>query len=350
LDRKNIAVVFRGANAVAVEMEDAPRPGAGELLVETSVTLISTGTELTFLSGAELPGTVWASMTTFPLRPGYSNVGQVVEVGAGVGEEWVGRRVASCRPHARYVCAEPFPGSSSWVSVRPLDRDEVPDEQAAFFNLAETVMNGVRRSGVGWGDSVVVFGLGLLGQLAVRFCRLLGARPVFAVDVADERLRLLPGDSQIIPVNPTHDNARSLIEQKTAGRMADVAFEVTGNADLIPAEIQVLRYEGRFVVLSSPRGPGTLFNFHDLCNWPSYTIIGAHVQSHPEFETPANPWTASRNAELFFDLIADGELDVSGLITHRYLGSEAPRAYEMLIENRSQALGVLLLWNGEGTR
>lgn len=348
MDRKNIAVVFPHANGVAVETEDVPRPGAGELLVETSVTLISTGTELTWLSDAEPPGTVWANLTTFPLRPGYSNVGRVVEVGPGVGEEWVGRRVASYTPHARYVCAESVPGR--WLSARPLDRDEVPDEQAAFFNLAETVMNGVRRSGVGWGDSVVVFGLGLLGQLAVRFCRLLGARPVFAVDVADERLRPLPGDRQIIPVNPTHDDARSLIEQKTAGRMADVAFEVTGNPDLIPAAIQALRFEGRFVVLSSPRGPGTLFNFHDLCNWPSYTIIGAQVQSHPKFETPANPWTAPRNAELFFDLIADGELDVSGLITHRYPGFEAPRAYEMLIENRLQALGVLLLWNGEGAR
>ena len=77
--------------------------------------------------------------------------------------------------------------------------DSIAGEEAAFFTLAQTVMNGVRRSRVGWGESVAVFGLGILGQLAVRFCRLCGVRPVFGVDPAAKRRALLPEDAGIQP-------------------------------------------------------------------------------------------------------------------------------------------------------
>ena len=205
-------------------------------------------------------------------------------------------------------------------------------------------MNGVRRSGLTWGDSVVIFGLGLLGQLAVRFCRLAGARPIFAVDIAAERLALLPDDPAVVPVQATQGDVSEVVRQTTRGRMADVAFEVTGNSDLIPGEITVLRQQGRFVILSSPCGQGTLLNFHDFCNRPSYTIIGAHNMSHPEAATLERPWTGARHAELFFTLVAAGDIDVSPLISHRYSYRDAPGAYAMLLEDRSHAMGVVLDW------
>ncbi|MBI4530470.1 MAG: hypothetical protein HY709_03010 [Candidatus Latescibacteria bacterium] len=51
-----------------------------------------------------------------------------------------------------------------------------------------------------------------------------------------------------------------------------------------------------------------------------------------------------RHAELFFDLIADGELLIEPLISHRERYAEAPRLYEMLLQDRSQAMGVILEW------
>jgi threonine dehydrogenase-like Zn-dependent dehydrogenase len=71
-------------------------------------------------------------------------------------------------------------------------------------------------------------------------------------------------------------------------------------------------------------------------------IIGAHVSTHPEVETPYNPWTPVRNGELFFDLVLAGKLRVDDLITHRYHWREAPAAYEMLVTDRTQAMGVIL--------
>jgi threonine dehydrogenase-like Zn-dependent dehydrogenase len=181
--------------------------------------------------------------------------------------------------------------------------------------------------------------------LAVRFCRLAGARPVISVDVAHDRLDRLPSDEAIVPVDAANVDVPTAVAQATRGRMADVVFEVTGNPELIPAEFATLKpSDGRVVMLSSPRGP-SLFDFHDLCNRPSHTIIGAHVDSQPEQSTVANPWTGRRNSELFFELIAAGELDLGPLITHRRSYRETPDAYLALLADRSHELAVILDWD-----
>ncbi|HYA21605.1 MAG TPA: hypothetical protein VEG31_00280, partial [Thermoproteota archaeon] len=84
---------------------------------------------------------------------------------------------------------------------------------------------------------------------------------------------------------------------------------------------------------------------HDLCNSPSYTIIGAHNRSHPSHPTPDNPWTGKRDAEFFFDLVKGGELDVGDLITHRVPYSQAPEIYRQLLKDRSGFMGVILTWD-----
>ncbi len=333
----NSFVSFESPQVVAVVEGSMLAPAEGELLVETAVSLISTGTELTALSADDPPGTVWASLRKFPSTPGYCSAGRVVAAGATADREWIGKRVASAAHHARYDCI-------STTAARPVPDEGVSDEEAAFCTLAEVVMNGVRRSGVTWGESVVVFGLGLLGQLAVRFCQLAGAWPIFAVDIRDERLALVPDDPGVIRVSAAHGDISEVVGRSTRGRMADVAFEVTGNSELIPSEITNLRQQGRFVILSSPRGQGTLFNFHDLCNRPSYTIIGAHNLSHPEAATLEQPWTGARNAELFFTLVAERKVNVGPLVSHRYSYRDAPCAYAMLLEDRSKAMGVILDW------
>ncbi|HRU04428.1 MAG TPA: zinc-binding dehydrogenase [Candidatus Brocadiia bacterium] len=333
---RNPTVVFPQPRQVVVEDRPVPKPGPGELLIRTTRTLISTGTELTVLSGEFPPDSAWSRYGRFPMTPGYNNVGVVEALGQGVDASWTGRRAAAYGAHARYV-------TSPAAETRRLERDELPDEEAVFFTIAEIVMNGVRRGGVTWGEAAVVYGLGLLGQMAVRFCQLAGARPVIGVDVAESRLALLPRAPGVAGVNPKTQEPKTRILELTRGRGADVVFELTGNADLIPAEFAGLRRQGRFVLLSSPRKAST-FDFHDLCNAPSYTIIGAHNNSHPPVETPGSPWTQLRHAELFFNLAASGEIRVRELITHRAAFHQAPELYQMLLKDRGQAMGVVLDW------
>ena len=335
---KNPTVVFSGPGEVLIEDRERPEPGPGELLIKTRCSLISTGTERTILSGDFPPGSAWARYCPrYPFLPGYDNVGEVIGAGPGVDRFWVGRRVATASRHALFV-------TSGVSSARPVP-EGIADEHAAFVTIAEIVINAIRRGGVQWGDAVVVYGAGLLGQFTVRFARLCGARPVVAVDTAPGRLERLPADPVVIPVDPRGGDVAAVVANRTAGRMADVVFEVTGDPGLIPGEFAVLHGQGRMVLLSSPRGTGTLFNFHDLCNSPSHTIIGAHISSHPPVETPATRWTQLRHAELFFDLIATGEVPLDGLVSHRVPYQEAPAIYRALLANRVEALGVILEWD-----
>jgi threonine dehydrogenase-like Zn-dependent dehydrogenase len=123
--------------------------------------------------------------------------------------------------------------------------------------------------------------------------------------------------------------------------------EVIGNAKLIPDEFKVLHDQGRFVMRSSPRDK-TEFDFHDLCNRASHTIIGAHNFSHPKFATYENPWTMERHCEQFFDLVADGELDVKRMISHRVSYKDAPEIYCRLFKDRSQYMGIVNDCDGVG--
>ncbi|MCU0959804.1 MAG: zinc-binding alcohol dehydrogenase [Pirellulaceae bacterium] len=332
---RNPTVVFVEPEKPIIEDRPVPCPADHELLIRTQTTLISTGTELTVLRGKYPEGSHWADYGKLPFLPGYDNVGVVVDAGKAISRAWIGRRVATYGTHAAYVT---FDGGLA----RPIHR-AIADEEAVFVSISDIVMNGVRRAGVRWGDSVVVYGLGLLGQLTVQLCRFCGAWPVFGVDVADSRLDYLPKRPGIVPVNPAREDVSSVVKAATNERMADVVFEVTGDPELIVKEFEVLRRQGKFVVLSSPRGK-TLFDFHDLCNAPSYDIIGVHAMSAPTVPTLENPWTAKRHSELFFDLVADGELSVKSLISHRESFREAANLYHMLLADRSRAMGVVMDW------
>jgi threonine dehydrogenase-like Zn-dependent dehydrogenase len=167
---------------------------------------------------------------------------------------------------------------------------------------------------------------------------------VIVVELADSRLQRLPlSDPAIMPVNPRREDVGAAVRQATRGRMADLAFEVTGEPEVVRDGLAVLRRQGRLVVLSSPRG-GAYVDFHDLCNAPSYTIIGAHNSSTPPDETDGTPWTWQRHTELFFDLLASGEVSVEPLISHCEPYREAPGLYQMLLADRSPAMGVILDW------
>ncbi|HYA21623.1 MAG TPA: zinc-binding alcohol dehydrogenase, partial [Thermoproteota archaeon] len=252
---RNPTIVFTRPTQVVIEQRPMPEPAQGQVLISTRRTLISTGTELTILSGDFPMDSAWSAYGKFPFVPGYDNIGEAIAVGSGVDDKWIGRRAASYGQHARYVTV-------SADSLRPID-EKTPDEQAVFFTMAEITLNGVRRGGVRLGDAVVVYGAGLVGQLAARFCHLCGARPVIVVDRADQRLAKVPKNPSFVTLNPMTTDVGAQVRKETERRMADVVIEATGDQDLIPKEFGCLREQGTFVVLSSPRGK-TAFDFHDL--------------------------------------------------------------------------------------
>ena len=98
-------------------------------------------------------------------------------------------------------------------------------------------------------------------------------------------------------------------------------------------------------MLSSPRGP-TLLDFHDEVNRPSRVIIGTHFESQPHEESIQGQWTYKRNVEFFFDLVLSRLIRVDHMITQTYHWSKAPEAYQLLLEDRTRALGIILDFTG----
>ena len=315
--------------------EPVPTPGPREFIIQTECTLISTGTELTAFSGDFPPGSSWASYVKYPWRAGYSNVGHIVEIGDRVICFKIGDCVTSMGPHAKFVL-----GSETRAIIVP---DEIKHEEASFASLAATVLNGVRSAKIELGDSVVIFGLGILGQLTLQFLRLEGAYPIISVDISRARLDLARKLGADIATDAKDGALRDILKKATGDRMPDVVFEVTGNPEVIPLALSVVKKQGKVIILSSPRGVSQV-DFHDLVNAKGISIIGAHVSTHPVYGTPYAPWTKNRNIELFFEFIKMGRVQVEPLISHRFSWEKAPEAYKMLLEDRSQAMGVVFEW------
>ncbi len=326
----NDAVTFPAKGTAVVEPVPDSDPGPEEIVVETTRTLISSGTELALLTDQ-------AQYTSLPVeRPGYSHVGEVVEVGTDVSQELIGTRVGTAGSHRKYVTVP----QESAISIP----DGVSDEAGTFHSLAAVTMNGLRRGRVVWGERVGIFGLGLIGQLTGRFAHVAGATPTVGLEIADFRRGFFPERPGMASVDTTPTDYSEDVEAETGGHPFDVVIEATGNAAVVPEEFDHLRDEGRFVLLSSPRTIGE-FDYYRDCHRPGYEIIGAHARTHASVQTPKTPWTRRAHQELFFALLSAGRVEVESMITHRFQLTEAPSAYDMLLEDRTQALGVILTYD-----
>jgi len=331
----NIQVVFKDKRKVELVDSEIPKPKESQLVIKTNRTLISTGTELSVLSGEAPDNSVWARLFSFPYIAGYTNLGEVIECGEGVPQSLLGKKVVGDGNHAMYV-------ATNINEIREVP-DYIDDDCSIFFNLAEIAMHGVRKGCIRWGDSVAIYGAGIIGQLCAQFCLMCGASKVFVIDVSDYRLGLLPKHNRLITIQPDKQDIISIVKENNRDRLVDIVYEVTGNEHLIPSEFAVLRDEGTLVMVSSPLGP-TLFDFHDLCNRTSVRIIGAHNFSHPKTATTDNPWTNKRDCEFFFDMIKNQDIDLSRMISHRVPYTEAQKIYDQLLEDRGRFMGVILNW------
>jgi len=96
---ESLTVVFQEKNTVEVVLKSVAEPGEGQVLIQTTNSLISIGTECIMLEENYEPDTHWAKWTKLPINPGYSNVGVVLKVGEGVEGLKPGDRVATRSSH-----------------------------------------------------------------------------------------------------------------------------------------------------------------------------------------------------------------------------------------------------------
>jgi predicted dehydrogenase/threonine dehydrogenase-like Zn-dependent dehydrogenase len=366
-----------GTGKIGVLEVPAPAVQRGRLLVRTAASLISAGTEKmvvdsgkqSLLSKAkERPDLVRqvidkarteGIMNTFtavrakldsknPL--GYSAAGVVTAVGEGVTGFSVGDRVA---------CAGV--GYASHAEVLSVPKNlcvriphELSFDQGCFATLGAIALQGLRLADPTLGESVVVIGLGLLGQIAVQLLRANGCR-VFGIDLDAEKLTLaqeLGADDASLP-----DEARQRVRDWSRGRGADAVLITAGTSSNDPITMagDISRQKGRVVVVGMvgmdvPRGP---YFSKELSLQISMSYGPGRYDTEYEERGQDYPfgyvrWTEGRNLEAFLDLAANGSLQLERLITHRFSIDRGEDAYKLITgETKEPYLGIVLQYDTE---
>lgn len=309
---------------------DMRRPIDHEVLVLTHTTLVSPGTERAFFNA--LPN----ARPEYPYFPGYCGAGVVVEVGSKVTRFKPGDRVAGAIPHASAMLMP-----EDWLTRVP---DAVSLEQATFLQLGIIALQGVRKARIQLGERVAVIGQGLIGLLTTQLVAQNGAYPVFAIANSDTRLPLAKrlGATRTYCLDDKGSQFDGLVYLSKI--QADVTIDVTGSPDALHTAIGITYKNGRIVSLGSTRGTTHGIDFHQLRE-RNLKIIGAHVDSLPKVESRPGLWTAKKEAETFFKLVAKRRLNIDALISHHIYPPEAERFYRKLSRAERSILGALFSWN-----
>lgn len=288
-------VEFVSPGVVHVSEEDVLPLGPNQLLLATSCSLISTGTELKVFNGdldsdqpADLTISGMQDKMSYPLRYGYSLVGRVVAVGADLREDdWVGKTVFSFSPHASSVVID--------ASSAMLVPEGISPEDAVFLPSVETAVSLVQVAGSIIGEKVLVVGQGLIGMLTGAVLSELAHADTTIADICEKRLTAASTfNSKALQWNPsTHP--------PFSDAAFDVTIEVSGHPGGLQTAIDNTGQNGRVVVGSwygeaaSPLKLGLKFHRSGL------RIICSQVSTIPSELT--GRWDKDRRFELTWKAI-----------------------------------------------
>ncbi|MBI1320655.1 MAG: zinc-binding dehydrogenase [Candidatus Hydrogenedens sp.] len=357
-----------------VRVEEVPPPSAaaGMALVRVSHSLISSGTESGFVSDGGTAGFVLKKARD-PLNvekvkrklasvgikgtleiiqnklfqfqaPGYSTAGVIVECGASVPGFCAGDRVACAgvgfASHAEYNAVP-----HNLLTPVP---DGVELDEAAFVALGAIAMQGVRQAQLTLGETVVVSGLGLVGQLAAQIARASGCR-VIGCDPVPEKRAL--AESLGIEAVCDPGELDDTVQAWTAGYGADAVLicAASKGSEVTAQALEVCRRKGRVVVVGAvglqlPREPMYLkeIDFRLSCSYGPGRYDTGYEERGVDYPYGYVRWTEGRNMAEFLRLIADGKVRVRPLVSMTKPVDEAAEAYAAVTEGRAELIAALL--------
>ncbi|MFJ8234253.1 bi-domain-containing oxidoreductase [Ureibacillus sp. NPDC094379] len=352
------------------KIQDTPVPQvkSGCVLIKSSVSVVSAGTErmlvdfgkASYLQKAKqqpekvkqvvdkiktdgLQPTISAVKNKLdqPIPLGYSNVGVVIAVGTGVTEFKVGDRVVSNGSHAEIICVP-----QNLCAKIP---ENVKSDEAAFTVIASIGLQGVRLAEPTLGETFVVIGLGLIGLLTVQVLRAHGCK-VIASDYDEKKVELAKSYG-IDAVNVANGlDIVDYVNLKTKGRGADgvIITASTKSNDVIQNAAHMSRKRGRIVLIGVVGLELNRADFYEKelsfqvsCSYGPGRYDPLYEDKGMDYPLAFVRWTEQRNFEAVLDMMSEGKIDVSNIITNRYKFSEAIEAYNTLSNDRT-AIGILL--------
>lgn len=276
-----------------------------------------------------------------PISLGYCNAGEVVGVGTGVTAVSVGDRVVSNGPHAEFVLVP--------VNLCARIPDGVADEVAAFTVLGSIALQGIRLIAPTLGETVVVSGLGLIGQIAVQLLRASGCH-VIGIDFDGAKLELArKAGAATIDLSAGGDAveaAKALTTQR--GVDAVLVTASTTSSDPIRQAAQMCRKRGRIVLVGVTGLELSRADFYEKeltfqvsCSYGPGRYDPAYEQKGNDYPLGFVRWTEQRNFEAILSMLDDRRIDVSPLISHRIAIDDVVSAYK-LVTGSDPTLGILL--------
>ena len=362
--------ILQNLKTGATEIVDVPAPviGRGQVLIRSSRSLVSAGTERMMvdfgkagwiekarqqpekvkqvLDKIRTDGLLPTAEAVFnkldePMPLGYCNAGIVLEVGAGIADLQPGDRVTSNGPHAEVVCVP--------RNLCAKISDGVTDEEAAFAVLGSIALQGVRLAVPTLGERFIVFGLGLVGLLTVQLLRANGCW-VLAVDISEKRLRLAEAfGAETVALGKETDPVAAALAW-TGGRGVDgvlIAASAKGD-DIVHQAAQSCRKRGRIVLvgvvdLNLRRGDfyEKELTFQVSCSYGPGRYDEKYEQAGQDYPLGFVRWTEQRNFEAVLEAMRTRQIRVKELITHRITLDEAAVAYDKVLHD-PEALGIII--------
>lgn len=337
---KQIIQSFKTGQTILEEVP-APQASKGTVLIQTTRSLVSLGTERMLvefgksnliskarqqpdkvkqvLDKIKTEGLLPTLEAVFnklgePLPLGYCNVGKVIAVGEGVSDFKVGDRVASNGQHAEFVSIP-----KNLVAHIP---DNVSDEQAAFTVIGSIGLQGIRLLNPTLGETIVVTGLGLIGLLTAQLLVANGCK-VIGVDVDNSKLNLAKKWG-ILPFNPKNGDVVKFVEEQTNGIGADgVVITASAKTDeIISQTAKMSRKRGRIILvgviglnLSRAEFYEKELSFQVSCSYGPGRYDENYENRGNDYPLPFVRWTEKRNFEAILQAISSRKIQVDEMIT-----------------------------------
>jgi predicted dehydrogenase/threonine dehydrogenase-like Zn-dependent dehydrogenase len=348
-----------------------PRVGHGALLIRTTRSLVSAGTERMLVDFGKanpiekarqqpdkvkqvlekvktdgLVPTVEAvrSKLEQPLALGYCNVGVVEEVGSESAFS-PGDRIVSNGKHAEMVSVP--------VNLCARIPDSVSDEAASFTVIGAIALQGIRLVAPTLGEAVVVTGLGLIGLMTVQLLRAHGCR-VLGIDMDPAKLALARQfGAETVDLSAGQDPV-AVAEGFSRGHGVDAVIITAATRSNEPLHQAALmcRKRGRIVLvgvvgleLSRADFYEKELSFQVSCSYGPGRYDPLYEEQGQDYPIGYVRWTEQRNFEAVLDMLADGRLDVAPLVSHRFALEEAERAYAV-VGGAEPSLGIILEYPG----
>jgi 2-desacetyl-2-hydroxyethyl bacteriochlorophyllide A dehydrogenase len=333
---------FTAPYQVAIQQEPLPPPTAAQVLVQTLVSAISPGTELLIYRGqapVDIPVdetiAALAGVFTFPLKYGYAAVGRVVAVGAGIEPAWLGRLVFAFHPHESHFLA-----ATDELFVIP---PSLSPEEAAFLPNMETAVNFVMDGRPLLGDSVVVFGQGIVGLLTTALLARCPLSHLITLDRYPLRRRRSLGLGAHVSLDPTEPDVIARVQSclhEAPDSGADLAYELSGNPEALDQAIAVTGFHGRVIIGSWYGQKLATLQLGGRFHRSRIRLISSQVSTvAPEL---LGRWSKARRLQMAWRMLE--RLRPAGLITHRLPLARAAEAYALLDRHPGEAMQVLLTY------